>query len=156
LVTRARFFKLSLWLPILVPLPLLGLGWLLPELFLVPAVFFGGSLLYAAPTYPVFAFLTYRYLRNRPLRSWEQTSLWLPMLYAPICGIGTSVAFTLLAGRKPLMETLTSAADVSLVALAFGYGYVMLVWIIAARMSADSSTDATASVDSAAVVPPGT
>lgn len=133
-MSRARFYRLALWLPLVAPLPFLGLGLLAPDLFVVPAVLLGGSLVYAAPTYPLFAALVYWRLRRRPLASWERTSLWLPLAYAPFCGLGVAALYSLLAETRSLSALISGAGDVALVALAFGYGYVGVVHLVAARL----------------------
>ena len=133
-MSRARFYRIALWLPLLVPLPFVGLGMLSPELFMVPAVLLGGSLVYAAPTYPLFAGLVYWRLRHRPLQSWERGSLWLPLVYAPFCGIGIALIYAFVGEPRPMSAMLSTAGDVALFALAFGYAYVVLVRLIAARL----------------------
>ena len=133
-MSRARFYRLALWLPLVAPLPFVGLGVLAPDLFVVPAVLLGGSLVYAAPTYPLFAAAVYWRLRRRPIASWERTSLWLPLAYAPFCGLGVAVVYAMVAEPQPLAKALGAAGDVALVALAFGYAYVGLIHLVAARL----------------------
>lgn len=134
IMSRTSFYRIALWLPLLVPLPFVGLGILLPELFLVPAVLLGGSLAYASPTYPLFAVVVYWRLRHEPVRKWERSSLWLPLAYAPLCGAGVAFVYTVAGEPKPVGAMLSAAGDVALVALVFGYAYVLLVRLIAARL----------------------
>ena len=89
--------------------------------FLLPAIVLGFSQFYTRWTYPVFALAILVLTRAWSVPRLERASLWLPLAYAPVCGIETTTVY-----GRPLFSAIwwdNLIVGTSL-AVVFGYAYV--------------------------------
>lgn len=134
MITKKRFYLLSLWLPLVVPV-LFGLLCLIPGIkwfFVLPAIIGAGALLYGGAQYAVLMPLLYHfYLRHKTGDELQRLSWLLPVVYMPFAALCyTAVAMT---GHMPAVApNLGSAAGgvwiiYFVVGIPTAYVYVLLV-----------------------------
>lgn len=127
-MAKSRFYRFTLAAPFVLPLLLGSLGWITGSVpgvrafLFVPTIVLGASLLYTRWTYPAFALATWFWTRGRTALELERGSLWLPLLYAPLCGIEASVNGDPFAGPGATWRASFLGATVT--AVLFGYIYV--------------------------------
>jgi hypothetical protein len=135
-MTNSRFYRFALPAPLILPFLVGGLARLTSSIpgvgpfLIVPTVVLFTSLVYIRWTYPAFALATLFWTRGRTAPELERISLWLPLLYAPLCGIEASVNGDPITGPGATWRANFLAATVA--AIVFGYLYVG-----AARLAAD-------------------
>jgi hypothetical protein len=129
-MTDITFYRRSLWAPIVVPLVLAPLQWILPNgavkeaLFLLPlALVFGGI------PYAIVATMLYFWLRDKSARTVRRIALVLPVGFAVLIfliftGLGLAAAAP---GRLRDSGATTTGAAFGLIALLVGTFYAVLV-----------------------------
>jgi hypothetical protein len=128
------FYRLSLWLPLLVPalvaVAVHGLG--LPPLFPIPLLL--ASLLYGGLPYAAVAIAGTFWIGRRPeheiLRQANRTPLWMVAAYPPFC-----VLIGWRSGEIGMPVVLFMTGAVVIVGL--GYTYVFLVYAMRAMLFGD-------------------
>ena len=135
MMRKAVYYRASLAAPIVIPLLAVGLGFLLQGPFIIVAVLVGGSLMYTWWSYPLFAIAVLLWSRGQSSDQLIRVSRWLPVLYAPLCGIQMAIFY----GRAftgPGATWWTDFFGGLLMAVAFGYVYLGVV-LFAGRVLSD-------------------
>jgi len=144
MISREAFFRRALLLPIIGPL-LLGIGAILaPPVLGGIGVIIGGSLLYGGAAYAVFAAAMYWWTRGKPWPTVRRAALIAPVLFAPLCGLNMAAVFAFGApavtgGRdQQVLQYFLEGAGLGLV---FGYGYVLLTFMLERARHPHASLD---------------
>lgn len=129
---RARFYRWSLLAPLVVPVAIgLPVTLLRFELLAVPALFVAGSLAYTWWTYPFFALAVAWWARRKDALTLQRAAWVFPLLYAPFSGLAMGMMY----GRPMRGAPVTFWDDFAwgmLLALLFGYSYVLVVRAVGA------------------------
>lgn len=140
-ITRKRYYFLSLFLPVAVPI-VSGIIGIIPILgipFLIIAGITGLGLLFGGAQYALFVVLIYFWLRDKPPEIIEKRSWLLPLMYAPFAALLFTAVMVFSRWLNAPVFDLEKALRLSaflaqfmygIVALAVSYAYVLLAHLL--------------------------
>jgi len=132
-LSMIAFFRISLLLPLIVPLLLIPLVWVFPnQTTKTISLYLGSSLSVGGIPYLLFSIYSFRWLRGKSQRQVVWRAAVSPLIFIPIETVSFFVflcIFSRYHGGPPVI-TLIILYMIAMYVLLFGYGYVCLTLLL--------------------------